>query len=237
MQTSPQQISEILTLHKAGTPIRKIAQMLNISKGTVQYHIMKGSALALSGVDLKPISTSSMTEVEQRIRLLNNINEDLEHRCKKYKKELDDLESEFRKIRNERDDLKIELKTFEAQKALELKALEGSSKQGLNGIVEKLGDPGVMAQLPALVQAFNMLIGKPAQAQPQVGNVESATSVLPNNLNPEKAQILKFVLEKMSGLSDKKFGELTTFILTISSSETHDQWLSDTVNAMVNPSN
>ncbi len=232
MQTSPQQISEILTLHKAGTSIRKIAQMLNISKGTVQYHIMKGGAM--NGVETKPISINSMSEpVDQRLRFLNTLNEDLEHRCKKLRKELDELEVDFRRVKNERDDLKIELKTFEAQKALEFKALEGSSKQGLGGIVEKLGDPGVMAQLPALVQAFQMLVGKAPQAQPQVGNVDSNASVLPNNLSPEKAQILKFVLEKMTGLNDKKFGELTTFILTISSSETHDQWLSDTVNAMV----
>lgn len=230
---TPEIIALMKELSNSGMSQRNIALQLGISRDQVQHHLAKHSNPNHSPI-YHPQPPKAMTDhkipivTDPQIRILNQLIDDLESRYKKAKNELEEVEKDFKKIKNERDDLTIQLKTFEAQKELEIRQITSAQKGGLNGLVDKISDPNVLANLPSIVQAFQMAMGKVPAAQ----QLSGPSIPLPPELHPDKQAILKFILEKMAVLDETKFTQLTTLITGVVITNQHDGWLTESYNAM-----
>lgn len=231
---TPEILDQIIELAGQGMSQRLIAQQLGITRDQVQHNLAKATKVSnpQSQVSELTMSRNDKYEPDTRVRILQQVNDDLEHRYKKMKRDLEEMETDFKKIRSERDDLKLELKLFNAEKDLEIKQITSTQKGGLNGLMEKLGDPNVLASLPSIVEAFKMAIGKP----PVQGQQLSGSNIpIPSNLSAEKASILKFLVDSIVKLDETKFNQLCTVVATVASTNQYDQWLLETYVFLTSP--
>lgn len=231
---TPEILDQIIELAGQGMSQRLIAQQLGITRDQVQHNLAKVAKVSTpqSQVSEPTMSRNEKYEPDTRVRILQQINDDLEIRYKKMKRDLEEMETDFKKIRTERDDLKLELRLFNAEKDLEIKKITSDQKSGLNGLVDKLGDPNVLASLPSIVEAFKMAIGKP----PVQGQQLSGSSIpIPTNLSADKASILKYLVDSIVKLDETKFNQLCTIVATVASTNEYDNWLTETYISITSP--
>lgn len=235
---TPEILEQIITLAGQGMSQRNIAIKLGITRDQVQHNLAKSTKSTIpqnppkSQVSEPTMIRGEKYEPETRVRILTQINDDLELRYKKMKREFEELETDFKKARTERDDLKLELKLFNAEKDLEIKQITAGQKGGLNGLVDKLGDPNVLANLPNIVQAFQMVMGKNAQV---TGQATGANIPLPIGISDERSTVLKFLVDTLTKVDDNKFTQISTLVATTASTNEFDGWLNESYIAMITP--
>lgn len=160
--------------------------------------------------------------------LLHQMNSYLEEQLKKTKKELESVELDNKKLRAENLDSEIKLKTYDAQKKLEIDQLtfqlQTSQKSGLSGIIDKASEnPEILLGVINMVN--NLLTKNQTAALPQ-NNQQSFSD------DPAKNMVYQTFIAMLNPLPMEKLGqflEITNAIIQ----DTNSQFFNNLYNQVV----